>query len=72
MTALADTRTTFATYRIRRDELPQARKAHERTDAITHARGQALGAGWRVVDVCSAVYQDNGDWLVELRVEADA
>lgn len=62
----------FETYRVTRDQLPPSRLMHERTDAIQHARGQAIGAGFRVVDLVRADYQDSGDWLVELQVEAAA
>lgn len=62
----------FAIYRVNEADLPPSRIAHRRTDAITHARGVAIGAGFRVVDVVRADWQENGDWLVELAVESAA
>ncbi len=60
----------FETYTVLRASLPPSRLHFERADAITHARVMAMGAGLRVVDVVRADFQDDGDWLVELRVEA--
>lgn len=63
---------SFVTLRVKRSDLPKSRVAHERDDAITHARGQALGHGLEIVDVVAAVYQSDGSWLVELQVKGGA
>lgn len=41
----------------------------ERPTAIDTARAVAKSEGLVVVDVVRADYQDDGDWLVEMRVE---
>lgn len=57
---------TFVVYRITPASMATMR---ERAEAIAGARAMADGAGYRVLDVLQATYQDDGRWLVELRVE---
>jgi hypothetical protein len=52
-------------------ELPP-RKEEDVLAGVLRLRLGGQDRGLRIVDVCSAVYQENGDWLIELRVEADA
>lgn len=57
---------TFVVYRVRPIDFPVE---IERVEARRLARRQAEAAGYRVVDVLQATYQDDGRWLVELAID---
>lgn len=59
----------FVVYRVPVSELPRRGVTHQHEDAISYARGLAIGHELNVLDVAQAAHQDDDAWLVELRVE---
>jgi hypothetical protein len=58
----------FETFEIRPEALAGVPAERERPAAVARARELAQGAGFAIVDVVRADYQDGGAWRVELVV----